>query len=163
MRVKIRFKRLEIFAILFIILVGLIMCYILLYNLLKNNLVISLQLWLITIFVIAGVAALIFVLWIFMTRLIKSFNNIYALEIDDSGITNNISKKIFLGWDEIAYFSTTTVQMISGRHSKIQVHTYNPSQSMTINTDLLVFDKNELLDILEQKLKKNLLLNNQKK
>lgn len=162
MKVKIRFKRLEIFAILFIILVGLIMCCLLLNNLLKNDHVISFQLWLITIGVIAGTSALIYVLWIFMTRLIKSFNNIYALEIDDFGITNNISKHIFLDWNEIAYISTTTVQMTSGRHSKIQVHTYNPSQSMTINTDLLLFDKNELLNILEKKLTKKLLVINKR-
>ncbi|WP_131725338.1 hypothetical protein [Chryseobacterium sp. Leaf180] len=123
---------------------------------------ISREICLITICVTAGVAALIYVLWIFMTRLIKSFNNIYALEIDDSGITNNISKHVFLSWDKIAYFSTTTVQMTSGRHSKILVHTYNPAQLMKINTDLLLFDKNELLDILEQKLTKNILVNNQK-
>ena len=126
MRVKIKFKRLEIFSILFMILVGLIMCFLLLNNLLKNDHVISLQLWLITIGIIAGAFALIYVLWIFMIRLIKSFKNIYALEIDDFGITNNISKHIFLDWNEIAYISTATVHMTSGRHSKIQVHTYNP-------------------------------------
>lgn len=115
---------------------------------------ISFQLWMITIGILVGAFALIYVLWIFMTRLIKSFKNIYALEIDDFGITNNISKHIFLDWNEIAYISTSTVQMTSGRHSKIQVHTYNPSQSMTINTDLLLFDKNELLNILEKKINK---------
>lgn len=159
MRVKIRFKRLEILAILFIILICLFICYILLYSFFTNNLLISLQLWLITICVIAGLVALIYVLCIFMARLIKSFTNVYALEIDDFGITNNISKQVFLGWDEIAYFSTTTVQTTSGRHSKILVHTYNPSQLMKINTDLILFDKDELLDILEQKLTKNLLVN----
>lgn len=162
MRVKIRFKRLEILANLFIILVCLFMCYILLYSVFTNNRLISLRLWLITICVIAGLAALINVLWIFMARLIKSFSNVYALEIDDFGITNNISKQVFLGWDEIEYFSTSTVQMTSGRHSKILVHTYNPSQLMKINTDLILFDKNELLDILEQKLTNNLLVKNRK-
>lgn len=161
MRVKIRFKRLEILAILFIILVCLFMYYILLYSVFTNNLI-SPDLWLITICVIAGLAALIYVLWIFMSRLIKSFTNVYALEIDDFGITNNISKQVFLGWDEIEYFSTSTVQMTSGRHSKILVHTYNPSQLMKINTDLILFDKNELLDILEQKLTNNLLVKNRK-
>jgi len=125
MRVKIRFKRLEILAILFIIIVCLFMCYILLYSVFTNNLI-SPDLWLITICVIAGLTALIYVLWIFMARLIKSFTNVYALEIDDFGITNNISKQVFLGWDEIEYFTTSTVQMTSGRHSKILIHTYNP-------------------------------------
>ncbi|WP_294270524.1 hypothetical protein [uncultured Chryseobacterium sp.] len=41
--------------------------------------------------------------------------------------------------------------MSSGRHSKIWVHTYDPSRSMIINADVLNIDKNELLDLLNQK------------
>jgi hypothetical protein len=41
--------------------------------------------------------------------------------------------------------------MSSGRHSKIMVHAYDSSRSMIINADLLDIDKNELLDILNQK------------
>lgn len=96
-------------------------------------------------------AALIFNLWLYMRRYIKSLNKVYALEIDNLGIYNNISKHIFLSWNEISYCRMKTVQMSSGRHSKITVHAYDSSRSMIINADLLDIDKNELLDILNQK------------
>ncbi|MGD1317746.1 hypothetical protein [Chryseobacterium sp. 2R14A] len=98
---------------------------------------------------------MIYLLWIYMRLLIKSFKNIYALEIDDTGITINVSRPISVRWDEIAYFSTTTVQMTSGRHSKIHVHTHDTSNFMITNTDLLAINKDELLVILEQNLAKN--------
>lgn len=159
MKVKIKFKRFEISAILFIILIGLSMCCIAVANLFGNDAQISFRFCLITIILMAAMSALIYTLCIYMSRCIKIFNHIYALEIDDTGITNNISGRKVLVWNEIAYFSTATVQMTSGRHSKIYVHTYNSSLSMSINTNLLDIDKDEMLHILEQKLIANKLYN----
>ena len=100
-----------------------------------------------------GVASLfMFKLWINFRRLIKSLNHVSALEINNLGISSNISGHQLLKWDQISHFTLKTVQMSSGRHSKIYVHTYEPAPSMKINTDLLQIDKDELLTILNRKI-----------
>ncbi|MDQ1161361.1 hypothetical protein QE422_001729 [Chryseobacterium sp. SORGH_AS 447] len=148
MTVKIKFKKSEILANILLNLAGLCIGGIIIFH---NNTLISGKNLIIKIIVFAGITALIFNLWIYVHRYVKSLNNVSAFEIDELGIYNNISKHTFINWNEISCCRMKTVQMSSGRHSKILIHTYNPSLSMTINTDLLDIDKNKLLDILNQK------------
>jgi len=148
MSLKIKFKRSEILANILLNCAGLcIGCIMMFYN----NTIISVKILIFKIIVFAGMTALILNLWLYMRRYIKSLNKVYALEIDHLGIYNNISKHTFLSWNEISYCRMKTVQMSSGRHSKIMIHTYDSSRSIIINADLLDIDKNELLDILNQK------------
>ncbi len=146
---KIKFKKSEIAANILVNTVGLAMGCIILFS---NHAVVPGKYGWVKIIVTAGSVAVVLNLLAYLLRLIKSIRNICALEIDDAGICNNISKKKFLRWNEISHFTLKTVQMSSGRHSKISVHTFNPALSMTINTDLLDIDKNELLDVLHEKM-----------
>ncbi|MDR6515820.1 hypothetical protein [Chryseobacterium camelliae] len=148
MAIKIKFKRSEIVANIILNLAGLGICCIMMLN---NNVSMPVKNLIVKIIVLAAIAALIANLWAHLRRYIKSLNHISALEIDHLGICNNISKPKILRWNEISYVKTKTVQMSSGRHSKILVHTYDPSRSMIINADVLDIDKNELLDLLNQK------------
>jgi len=148
MAIKIKFKRSEIVANIILNLAGLGICCIMMLN---NNVSMPVKNLIVKIIVLAAIAALIANLWAHLRRYIKSLNHISALEIDHLGICNNISKPKILRWNEISYVKTKTVQMSSGRHSKILVHTYDPSHSMIINADVLDIDKNELLDLLNQK------------
>ncbi|MDQ1096921.1 MULTISPECIES: hypothetical protein [Chryseobacterium] len=148
MTIKIKFKKSEIFANLLLNFAGLCIGCIMIFH---NHTVASGKSLMIKVIVFAALTALIFNLLVYMRRFIKSLNNVAALEIDDSGICSNISKQKSLGWNEISYCTIKSVQMSSGRHSKILVYSYDPSLSMTIDTDVLDIDKNELLDILNQK------------
>lgn len=147
--IKIKFKRSEIMVVTFISLIGAgWCCYLVFYNLTVNSFK-----TLIVKMIVLGVASIfIFKLWVNFRRLIKSFNNITALEINDNGISNNISGHQFLKWKQISHFTLKTAQMSSGRHSQIFVHTYVPSASMKINTDLLLIDKDELLTVLNREI-----------
>ncbi len=148
MAIKIKFKRSEIVANIVLNLAGLGICCIIILN---SNFSMPVKNLIVKIIVIAGMAALTVNLWRYLRRYIKSLSHIPALEIDHLGICCNISKRTSLNWNEISYATMKTVQMSSGRHSKIWVHTYDPSRSMIINADVLNIDKNELLDLLNQK------------
>lgn len=149
MSIKIKFKRSEILAVTLICLVGAGWCsFLAFYDLTMNSFK-----SLIVKVIVLGVASLFVVkLWINFRRLVKSFNHVSALEISDLGILSNISGHKFLKWNQISHFTLETVQMSSGRHSKIYVHTYDPAQSMKIHTDQLQIDKDELLTILNRKI-----------
>lgn len=147
MSIKIKFKRSEILTVTFICMVGAGWCsFLVFYDVTVNSfkdLIIKVML--------LGVASLfIFKLWVNFRRLVQSFSNVTALEINDLGISSNISGHQLLKWDQISHFTLKTAQMSSGRHSKIYVHTYAPATSMKINTDLLQIDKDELLTILNR-------------
>ncbi|MEA1847610.1 hypothetical protein U9K52_01690 [Chryseobacterium sp. MHB01] len=149
MSIKIKFKRSEILAVTIICLIGAGWCSFLAFYDLTINSFKGLIVKVLTL----GVGSLfVFKLWVYFQRLIKSFNNVTALEINDRGISSNISGHKFLKWEQISHFTLKTVQMSSGRHSKIYVHTYDPAQSIKINTDQLQIDKDELLTILSRKI-----------
>lgn len=149
MSIKIKFKQSEILVMVLICLVGVGWCsFLAFYDLTINSFK-----RLIVKVILLGLASLfIYKLWVYFRRLVKSFNNVPALEINHLGISSNISVHRFLKWNQISHFTLKTVQMSSGRHSKIYAHTYDPTKSMKINTDQLQIDKDELLTILNQKI-----------
>lgn len=147
MKINVQFKTKEILALISICIVSLGMrCVVLFYDVtLITFKAISAKV------IVIGIAfVFMFHLYLNFRRLSKSINKVTALEIDDLGISNNTSQHRFLEWRQISHFNSKTVQMSSGRHSKILVHTYEPELSMKINTDILNIDKDELLDILNK-------------
>lgn len=149
MRIKIKFKRSEILTLTLLCLVGAGWCIFLAFY---DPTINSFKGLIVKVIVLAIASLFIFKLWVNFRRLVKSLNNVIALEIDDLGISSNISGHQFLKWDQISHFTSKTVQMSSGRHSKVYVHTYHPAKSMKINTDQLQIDKDELLAILNRKI-----------